>query len=104
LYPAQSSSATAANNLARCFFAAGGTSFIEPLINKVGEGTPFYSLARKVILLTVSNAGLAFTILALLNIAFTPLILLEWRYGMQLRQRRARRLAAAAKLKADAKA
>ncbi|BGP25869.1 MFS transporter [Rhodotorula toruloides] len=36
LYPGQSASATAANNLYRCICGAAGTGFIEPLLNRLG--------------------------------------------------------------------
>jgi hypothetical protein len=38
LYPSQSASATAANNLYRCLVGAAGTAFIEPLLRKLGPG------------------------------------------------------------------
>lgn len=41
LFPDQSAAASASLNLARCLFAAGGTSFIMPLINRVGAGVAF---------------------------------------------------------------
>ncbi|GAA6044652.1 hypothetical protein JCM8097_003129 [Rhodosporidiobolus ruineniae] len=72
LYPGQSASATAANNLYRCLCGAAGTGFIDPLLNRLG-------------------AGWAFTMLALLNCCFVPLILLEWKYGMRFRLERAER-------------
>ncbi|GAA5998425.1 MFS transporter [Rhodotorula paludigena] len=76
LYPGQSASATAANNLIRCCFGAAGTGFIEPLLNRLG-------------------AGWSFTMLTLINCLFIPLMLLEWRYGMKWRAERAARLKAA---------
>ncbi|GAA5932417.1 hypothetical protein JCM10213_005313 [Rhodosporidiobolus nylandii] len=74
LYPGQSASATAANNLYRCLCGAAGTGFIDPLLNRLG-------------------AGWAFTMLSLLNCCFVPLIVLEWKYGMRIRLQRAERLA-----------
>lgn len=41
LFPDRSAAASASLNLARCLFAAGGTSFIMPMINGVGEGVSF---------------------------------------------------------------
>ncbi|GAA6020641.1 hypothetical protein JCM10207_007807 [Rhodosporidiobolus poonsookiae] len=73
LYPGQSASATAANNLYRCLCGAAGTGFVDPLLNRLG-------------------AGWGFTMLSLLNCLFVPLILLEWRYGMRFRLERAARL------------
>lgn len=37
----RSAAASASLNLARCLFAAGGTSFVIPLINKIGVGSSF---------------------------------------------------------------
>jgi predicted MFS family arabinose efflux permease len=37
----EAASASASLNLARCLFAAGGTSFIMPMVNKVGVGLAF---------------------------------------------------------------
>ncbi|GJN90279.1 hypothetical protein Rhopal_003285-T1 [Rhodotorula paludigena] len=76
LYPGQSASATAANNLIRCCFGAAGTGFIEPLLDRLG-------------------AGWSFTMLSLINCLFIPLMLLEWRHGMKWRAERAARLKAA---------
>ncbi|GAA5986152.1 hypothetical protein JCM11641_004728 [Rhodosporidiobolus odoratus] len=74
LYPGQSASATAANNLYRCLCGAAGTGFVEPLLNRLG-------------------AGWGFTMLSLLNCCFVPLIWLEWKNGMRYRLERAERLA-----------
>ncbi|GLA28380.1 hypothetical protein AnigIFM63309_008657 [Aspergillus niger] len=41
IFPDRSAAASASLNLARCLFAAGGTSFIMPLINSVGVGVAF---------------------------------------------------------------
>lgn len=41
IFHAKSAAATASLNLARCLFAAGGTSFVMPLINSVGVGICF---------------------------------------------------------------
>ncbi|GAQ47524.1 hypothetical protein AtubIFM56815_003849 [Aspergillus tubingensis] len=41
VFPDRSAAASASLNLARCLFAAGGTSFIMPLINSVGVGVAF---------------------------------------------------------------
>ncbi|BGP33415.1 hypothetical protein JCM10296v2_005216 [Rhodotorula toruloides] len=73
LYPGQSASATAANNLYRCVCGAAGTGFVEPLLNRLG-------------------AGWSFTMLSLINVCFVPLMILEWRYGMKWRLQRFERL------------
>ncbi|KAL1864539.1 hypothetical protein VTK73DRAFT_5788 [Phialemonium thermophilum] len=63
----RSAAASASLNLARCLFAAGGTSFVMPMINGVG-------------------VGLAFTIcaavqgIAMLNLAF------QWKFGAKYRR------------------
>ncbi|KAL1849008.1 hypothetical protein Plec18170_007667 [Paecilomyces lecythidis] len=41
IFPNRSAAASASLNLARCLFAAGGTSFIMPMINGVGVGVAF---------------------------------------------------------------
>ncbi|KAG0657448.1 hypothetical protein C6P46_006524 [Rhodotorula mucilaginosa] len=73
LYPGQSASATAANNLYRCCAGAAGVGFVEPLLNRLG-------------------AGWSFTFLSLLCCCFSPLMLLEWKNGMRWRAERAERL------------
>ncbi|EPE07466.1 mfs transporter [Ophiostoma piceae UAMH 11346] len=59
--------ATASLNLARCLLAAGGTSFVMPLIGRIGTG-PAFSLCAGVQLL--SSVGLV----------------VQWRYGPRWRQ------------------
>lgn len=76
-YPQLSSSATAANNLARCLMGAAGTACIKPLVKAI-------------------NVGPAFTLLFGLEMLASVAAVVHWRYGMQWRQQRARRLAAAA--------
>jgi MFS family permease len=46
MYPGKAGSATAANNLVRCWLGAGATSGVVPMINKVGIGwtTTFFAL------------------------------------------------------------
>ncbi|KAI5477719.1 MFS transporter [Pseudohyphozyma bogoriensis] len=73
MFPGSSASATAANNIYRCLMGAAGTAFIDPLISALG-------------------AGWTFTMLTLITICFTPLILLEWKYGMRIRKARAERV------------
>ncbi|OLN96291.1 MFS antiporter QDR2-like protein 1 [Colletotrichum chlorophyti] len=41
IFPDRSAAASASLNLARCLFAAGGTSFVMPLINSIGVGWAF---------------------------------------------------------------
>jgi len=41
IFPDRSAAASASMNLARCLFAAGGTSFIMPMIDGVGVGVAF---------------------------------------------------------------
>lgn len=41
IFPDQSAAATASLNLARCLFAAGGTSFVMPMINGIGVSWTF---------------------------------------------------------------
>ncbi|KAL3464799.1 major facilitator superfamily domain-containing protein [Aspergillus heterothallicus] len=41
VFPDRSAAASASLNLARCLFAAGGTSFVMPMINGVGVGVAF---------------------------------------------------------------
>ncbi|GMF68477.1 unnamed protein product [Aspergillus oryzae] len=41
IFPDRSAAASASLNLARCLFAAGGTSFIMPMVNGVGVGVAF---------------------------------------------------------------
>ncbi|GAA5909431.1 hypothetical protein JCM8208_005741 [Rhodotorula glutinis] len=74
LYPGQSASAIAANNLYRCLLGAAGTGFIDPLLKRLGPGW-------------------AFTMLSLVTVLFVPLVILEWRNGMRWRAERRARLA-----------
>ena len=41
IFPDQNAAASASLNLARCLFAAGGTSFVMPMINGIGVGLTF---------------------------------------------------------------
>ena len=69
LFPAGAAGATALNNLARCLIGAVGVSFVQPLIQKVGERTTFLILAGVVVVVS-------------------PLVGLEWKYGQRWRGRR----------------
>jgi hypothetical protein len=41
IFPDRSAAASASINLARCLFAAGGTSFVMPMIEGIGVGLTF---------------------------------------------------------------
>lgn len=58
----QAAAAGASINLARCLLAAGGTTFIMPLINRIGT-------------------GLAFTVCAGLQVVALSGLAVQWRYG-----------------------
>ncbi|OCL08714.1 florfenicol exporter [Glonium stellatum] len=73
LFPGKSASATAVNNLMRCSVGAAGVAVIEMIIADLGP-------------------GLAFTCLALVTFICSPLVLLEWVYGMRWRTARAERI------------
>ena len=66
VFHTRSAAASASLNLARCLFAAGGTSFIMPMISGIGVGIAF----------TVSTAA---QFVALLGVA------VQWRYGASWR-------------------
>jgi len=66
LFPGKSASATAVNNLMRCSVGAAGVAVIEMIIADLGS-------------------GLAFTCLAVITFICSPLVLLEWMYGMKWR-------------------
>lgn len=93
LYPTQSASATAANNLYRCLLGAAGTAGITPLLNRLGAGT-FTSLIslRDGSLMECTWIGWSFTLLSLVTTLFVPLIVLEWKCGMRYRAERAARV------------
>ncbi|ETS86679.1 hypothetical protein PFICI_00507 [Pestalotiopsis fici W106-1] len=67
IFSDRSAAATASLNLARCLFAAGGTSFIMPLINGIG-------------------VGLAFTICAIVQVAALLAVSVAWKYAGKWRQ------------------
>ncbi|QIX02406.1 hypothetical protein AMS68_007923 [Peltaster fructicola] len=66
-FPDRSAAASATVNLARCLCAAGGTSFIVPMINAVG-------------------VGLAFTICTIVQCLAFILVIVQWRYAGGWRQ------------------
>ena len=69
LYPQSPSTATAANNLVRCFMGAGGTGIINIMIESMGRGW-------------------CFTFLALVCIVAIPMLLVELKWGPIWREER----------------
>jgi MFS family permease len=69
LYPQSPSTATAANNLVRCFTGAGGTGIISIMIKHMGRGW-------------------CFTFIALVCIATSPMLWVELKYGPKWREER----------------
>ncbi|KAK4646896.1 uncharacterized protein QC761_100630 [Podospora bellae-mahoneyi] len=74
LYPGASASATAVNNLVRCSLGAVGVAGVQFIIDKIGVEA-------------------AFLIFAVVTIALTPLMCLQWKYGEVWRAERIARLA-----------
>ncbi|KAJ4122795.1 hypothetical protein NW768_010240 [Fusarium equiseti] len=66
VYSDRSAAASASLNLARCFFAAGGTSFVMPMINSIGVGLAF-------------TVCVAVQCLAMLSLA------IQWKFGARWR-------------------
>jgi hypothetical protein len=75
LYPGDSASATAVNNLMRCSVGAVSVAAIQLIIDSI-------------------RADFAFLTLAVLTAALPPLLLLEWFYGEGWRRARTERLSA----------
>jgi len=69
LYPQSPSTATAANNLVRCFMGAAGTAIINIMISSMGRGW-------------------CFTFISLVCIAFMPLLWVEMKWGPVWREER----------------
>ena len=67
VYAGRTAAASASLNLARCLFAAGGTSFVMPMINGIGS-------------------GLAFTICAIVQVVAMIGLAIQWRYAGQWRR------------------
>ncbi|KAJ0109387.1 Quinidine resistance protein 1 [Diaporthe amygdali] len=67
IFSDRSAAASASLNLARCLFAAGGTSFVMPMVNGIG-------------------AGLAFTICVIVQMLALSGVALTWRFGARWRQ------------------
>jgi hypothetical protein len=74
LYPQSPSTATAANNLVRCFFGAGGTGIITIMISNMGRGW-------------------CFTFISLVCIVTMPMLWVELKWGPVWREERRVRLA-----------
>lgn len=77
LYPQSPATATAANNLVRCFMGAGGTGIINTMVDSMGRGW-------------------CFTFIALVCTATMPLLWVEIKWGPQWREERLVRLGKAA--------
>lgn len=67
VYSDRSAAASASLNLARCLFAAGGTSFVMPMVNGVG-------------------AGLAFTICVIIQVVAFFGVIVTWKFGSRWRE------------------
>ena len=67
VFSTRSAAASASLNLARCLFAAGGTSFIMPMINGVG-------------------VGVAFTICTVVQVGAVAGLGVQWRWGAKWRR------------------
>lgn len=66
IFSDKSAAASASLNLARCLFAAGGTSFVIPMIHSIG-------------------VGLAFTVCVIVQVVALIGVAVQWRYGGQWR-------------------
>lgn len=75
LYPQSPSTATAANNLVRCFMGAGGTAIIDIMINRLGRGW-------------------CFTLIALICTVCMPMLWVSTRNGPKWREERRIRIEA----------
>jgi hypothetical protein len=75
LYPQSPSTATAANNLVRCFVGAGGTGIINIMIQRMGRGW-------------------CFTFIALVCVVASPMLLVELKWGPGWREERRCRIEA----------
>jgi predicted MFS family arabinose efflux permease len=73
LYPQSPATASAANNLVRCFMGAAGTGIINIMVDNMG-------------------AGPCFTFLALICVAAMSLLLIELRWGPKWREERTVRM------------
>jgi MFS family permease len=66
IFSDKSAAASASLNLARCLFAAGGTSFVMPMVNGIG-------------------VGLAFTVCVIVQAIGLLLVFVQWRYAASWR-------------------
>ncbi|KAK9458160.1 major facilitator superfamily domain-containing protein [Dipodascopsis uninucleata] len=69
LYPQQSASATAANNLIRCFCGAAGSAVVGTVVNAIGMGWTF-------------------VIVSVLSLSALPIVFIEMKYGQDWRKER----------------
>lgn len=67
IFSDRSAAASASLNVARCLFAAGGTSFVMPLVNSIG-------------------VGLAFTICAVVQVVALLGVAIQWRFAAKWRR------------------
>ncbi|KAI1474724.1 MFS general substrate transporter [Daldinia eschscholtzii] len=68
IFSDRSAAASASLNLARCLFAAGGTSFVMPMVSGIG-------------------AGLAFTICAIVQVVALSGVVIQWKFAASWRQK-----------------
>ncbi|KAI0101086.1 MFS general substrate transporter [Daldinia grandis] len=68
IFSDRSAAASASLNLARCLFAAGGTSFVMPMVNSIG-------------------VGLAFTICAIVQVVALSGVAIQWKFAASWRQK-----------------
>ncbi|ORY61270.1 major facilitator superfamily domain-containing protein [Pseudomassariella vexata] len=74
LYTGAAASATAVNNLVRCSIGAGGVACVQFIVDAIGAGPTYIGCA-------------------VLAAAFSPLLVLEWKFGGQWRVERTKKLA-----------
>lgn len=66
VFPDRSAAASASLNLARCLAAAGGTSFVMPMIGRIG-------------------VGWAFTVCVLVQVVALTGVLVQWKFAARWR-------------------
>lgn len=74
IFPDHSAAAIASMNLARCLIAAGGTSLIMPMINKMG-------------------VGLALTVCVIVQVVAFSGVIVQWKFGAAWREEKRKRTA-----------
>ncbi|KFZ25296.1 hypothetical protein V502_00220 [Pseudogymnoascus sp. VKM F-4520 (FW-2644)] len=84
LFPHTSASATAVNNLVRCFMGSGGVAVVQLIVDAIA-------------------AGPTFAIWAAITTALTPLLVLQWQNGQRWQMERRDRVAAREAHKREAK-